>query len=62
MSMSKQDFIALADIIRDNREAFSDEAVSRLAQFCGWRNSNFNRGRWFDYIAGKCGPNGGRVK
>ena len=38
MSMSKKDFVALANVIRDQPQ------------------------RWFDYIAGKCGPNGGAVK
>lgn len=33
-----------------------------LADFCAAQNSNFNRERWMDYIAGKCGPGGGAVK
>ena len=34
--------------------------VSSLADFCQSQNSQFNRQRWLDYIAGECGPNGGR--
>jgi hypothetical protein len=65
MSMSKQDFIALADQIRqENRlgepkDHFTVEQIATLADFCQSRNSNFKRDRWIDYIAGKCGPNGG---
>jgi hypothetical protein len=33
-----------------------------LADFCKAQNPNFNRDRWLDYIAGKCGKNGGKVK
>ena len=63
MSMSKQDFIALANEIRDcNRTAdnsdmpqyrFSPTQINVLAAFCKSQNSNFNRERWLDYIAGK---------
>src|SRR4030095_3780991 len=38
---------------------FTHEQLETLAQFCQSQNSNFNRTRWLDYIAGKCGPNGG---
>lgn len=75
MSMSKQDFVALADAIRDyNKHAFpaGSNCVSplkfghtqlyALADFCERQNPNFNRERWLDYIAGKCGPSGGAVK
>jgi hypothetical protein len=33
-----------------------------LADFCQLQNSAFNRDRWLSYIAGECGPNGGKVK
>ena len=72
MSMSKKDFIALADSIRQyNTQAFrpGTNCVSPLqfghtqllvlADFCQDQNPRFNRDRWLDYIAGKCGPNGG---
>lgn len=33
-----------------------------LADFCQAQNPNFDRQRWIDYIAGKCGPSGGKAK
>ncbi len=70
--MSKKDFIALANSIREvNRHAeatgqselaFNDYQIEALADFCQSQNSNFNRDRWLDYIAGKCGPSGGSIK
>ena len=75
MSMSKKDFIALADTIREHnqrklnafghnagRMSFSPEEIETLADFCRSQNSNFMRGRWLAYIAGECGSNGGAVK
>lgn len=64
--MSKKHFIALADTIRIfNRFAdqpFTDEQIRTLADFCQEQNGQFNRDRWLDYIAGKCGKNGGAIK
>jgi hypothetical protein len=61
--MSKKHFIALADqIIIENKygqHKFSTGQLEFLANFCQSQNSAFNRERWLDYIAGKCGPNGG---
>lgn len=77
MSMSKKDFIALADTIREhNRLAtaehkrhrlegavpFDSQHLVTLMQFCESQNHRFLRGRWLAYIAGECGPNGGAVK
>ena len=69
MSMSKRDFIALADAIRDHNEStvgqaepFTEEHLATLILFCRGQNSAFLTGRWRDYIAGKCGPNGGASK
>lgn len=67
--MTKKDFIALADTIREannntpngNPEAFGEYAIDRLADFCQSQNPLFNRQLWLDYIAGKCGP-GGKAK
>ncbi len=59
--MSKKHFIRLADYLRNNREAFDFVAIARLADFCQEQNPNFNRKRWLSYIAGECGPSGGRV-
>ena len=60
MSMTKKDFIRLADHLRDVE--LSDELKSRLTQFCYEQNPNFKMNRFWDYIEGKCGPCGGKVK
>jgi hypothetical protein len=63
--MTKKHFIALADAIRHHNVTTSAEShfnaaqVETLAIFCENMNHGFNRNRWLDYIAGKCGPNGG---
>lgn len=65
MSMSKKDFIALAKHIakcEPDCEPFTDRQIAWLARFCKSINPAFKRERWIDYIAGKCGPNGGPVK
>jgi len=70
--MSKKDFIALADAIKSHEynarimnqhyNGFSRDQIEMLADFCQSTNPRFNRERWLAYIAGECGPNGGRVK
>jgi hypothetical protein len=69
--MSKQDFIALAETIREeNRFAvdnhqpapFNEQAILCLARFCKNQNYNFMRERWVGYIAGENGPSGGAVR
>jgi hypothetical protein len=73
MSMSKKDFIALANAIRDYNQnsfphgtntvsplRFTHTQLIRLADFCHAQNYRFNRDRWLAYIAGECGPNGGK--
>lgn len=69
--MSKKDFIVLADTIRMANQyaeschqppAFSNAAIMELAHFCKSQNGAFMKDRWLDYIAGKCGKNGGAVK
>jgi len=66
MSMSKRDFIALADVIRafnkSGRRPFSEGELSALADWCQATNPRFNRPWWFGYIRGICGPNGGERK
>lgn len=75
--MSKKDFIALADAIVTHNQAvddmtmkygssadtkFTQDQLETLAQFCRNDNYRFMTDRWFSYIKGECGPNGGRVK
>lgn len=64
--MSKKHFIRLADAVRnlttlDDGETVNLSAVvESLADFCAEQNPAFNRSRWLAYIAGDCGPNGGK--
>jgi hypothetical protein len=60
--MTKQVLIALADTIIDSPLPFSPAHIKALADFCEAQNPNFKRERWLDYIAGKCGANGGKFK
>lgn len=68
--MSKKDFIALADMIRyhnanvfdpNGNMKFNERHLIALAEWCREQNPRFMRERWLDYIAGKCGKNGGRI-
>jgi hypothetical protein len=63
--MTKKHFIALADWIKNHNsiepEKFTLSHLRTLSAFCETQNSGFLRGRWLDYIAGKCGKNGGKV-
>lgn len=72
MSMSKQDFIALADAIRPVlngpimvnetgklARTIQGDMTEALAAFCAAQNPRFDRARWLAYIAGTVGPNGG---
>ena len=63
MSMSKKDFIALADELRplfgpdSPDDGFQkDEIVGALCRFMARSNSQFKESRWRDYLAGKVGP------
>lgn len=75
MSMTKREFIALADLVKGaerrlrshNEDRLPTEVVieeyrDALAAFCRDQNPRFDRNLWFDYIAGACGPSGGKVK
>ena len=66
--MTKQHFIALADSLRshnakgDHVNPFREDQIEALADFCAAQNPAFNRNRWLAYVAGDCGPNGGKLK
>ncbi len=69
--MSKKDFIALADTMRDFLATNAGREMDEHSQnvllqhkvwFCEGQNPNFMRDRWLGYIAGTCGPNGGTVR
>jgi hypothetical protein len=60
--VTKKDFIALADYLRDTCgycEAFTPRQIGHLANFCHQQNPAFKRDRWMAFIAGERGPNGG---
>jgi|688.fasta_scaffold334975_1 hypothetical protein len=72
--MSKKHFIKLADTIRRYNAntfppggnivspiQFGHTQILALADFCQAQNPHFNRSRWLGYIAGECGPSGGKV-
>lgn len=68
-TMSKKDSIALADMILAHNAAFGQDQMENrfnamhliaLAEWCREQNPRFLRERWLDYIAGKCGKNGGK--
>ena len=67
--MTRKLFVALADSIREHNRlakfngetAFTDDQLASLARFCASENPRFKRERWLDYIAGRCGPNGGTI-
>ncbi len=60
--MSKKHFIQLADLIKVRPHCFNALAIQSLADFCADQNPRFNRERWFGYINGTNGKNGGQVK
>ena len=55
--MSKKDFIALADALRES--GATQTVLDAIAALCAADNPRFNRARWFGYIKGTCGPSGG---
>jgi hypothetical protein len=65
MAMSKRDFIALADLVRNaegTKAQFNDAQIALLAGYCKYQNPAFMEDRWMDYAAGLTGPNGGKRK
>lgn len=66
MSMTKRDFIFLADVLKKHRAATlsttADEVVEVLADALAAEYPLFKEDRWLDYIAGRCGKNGGVPK
>ena len=75
MSMTKKDFIALADELRPALrgpimvhetgkpvKTIQGELVNALCRFMAAQNPLFKEARWRAYLAGDCGPGGGAVK
>lgn len=54
--MTKKNFIALADIIREHnthdeaRTHFTDGQILTLAIFCGRQNPAFDQEKWMEYV------------
>lgn len=68
--MTGKDFVFLANIIKQTKPTNPDNGMllqweatklSIAAEF-SLKYPNFKKDRWLDYIAGKCGPKGGKVK
>jgi len=69
--MSKKHFIALANAIKAHNaalahivnaaDAFTPSQLKILAEFCKSTNPAFKSDRWFNYIDGNCGQNGGKI-
>jgi len=75
--MSKKHFIALADYLsaqKPNSEDYDSQSelnakleqweqdARAVASVCGKFNRAFDRGLWWRYLNGECGPNGGEKK
>ena len=64
--MTKKHLIGLADEMRhilSGPGMVSKQAViENLCDFMRKQNPAFNETRWKDYLAGNCGPSGGRIK
>lgn len=68
--MTKKDFIALGDSLRDTMPEDGSElsaaqqwnkTIDVLCGFMKRNNYNFNEPRWRDYLNGACGPSGGKI-
>jgi hypothetical protein len=59
--MTKKHFIALADRIKDANRTAENDSTMKGYRFSLQNIPRFNRKRWLAYIAGECGPNGGKV-
>ena len=61
--MTKKDYITLADALKPlygKPEITLKEVLDNLVCAMMWDNCRFRRQVWLDYIAGKCGENGGK--
>ena len=60
--MTKKDFIALADALRESNEYISIGLEFALCRYMREQNPRFDETRWLGYLRGYCGPNGGKIK
>jgi len=59
--MSKQDFILIADALREFRmpNQEREDLAKHFAKYLRSSNSRFLEGRFVDYVMGRGGPSGG---
>ena len=60
--MTKKNFIALADYLKDTQqycEPFTASQLEHLANFCHSQNPRFDHVKFLAYVNGTGGPNGG---
>jgi hypothetical protein len=50
MSLTKKDFISLADKICENPDAFNPESIKAIVEFCKEQNPRFKEQTLYDYI------------
>jgi len=71
VSMSKRDFVKLADALRaerpgdnwnPNKRVQWELDIKAIANVCAESNPRFKRERWMSYVNGECGPNGGELR
>ena len=64
--MTKKDYILVANVLRHlfarEKTFTTGDILDALCDAFRQINPNFKRGRWIDYILGKCGPNGGTIR
>lgn len=58
--MSKKDYIAIADAFRSIR--VPGAVIDALIRVFKADNPAFNENRWLNYLSGKCGPSGGKIR
>lgn len=72
MALTKKGFISLADRLRnahacllnwEDHEQYAYEVMlNAIVDWCRTTNPRFNEARFRAYVAGECGPSGGRPR
>jgi hypothetical protein len=58
--LHKRHFIALAEALRPVRKDLNETVLQALLAWCKAENRDFKLERFIEYLAGTCGPSGGR--
>ena len=61
-SMTKKDFVELADYLRPVEAQIPAAALEALLAFLKAQNCRFDADLWMRYLQGLCGPGGGALK